>query len=109
MDLNNKNIPLYVISFLLIGILLLPSVIQFSHLLENHEHKFCKDYSNHFHEIENHCSINFFHFSAFNFSPISVSHIIPPKISALVFEYYTLLIVSQNPSQFHKRGPPVIS
>lgn len=65
----------YVISHFFSGLLtlvfLFPSILQFEHLFESHEHKVCKENTVHIHQKNLDCSIYDFHFSAFNFQLIS--------------------------------------
>lgn len=109
MFFQKKNILVISLSLFLSLTLLFPSLVQLSHVFETHEHKFCGDYSNHFHEKEHQCHIQDFHFSSFHFIPFSTSSVTAHKISVPKTEYYTIPFLSQKPSQFHKRGPPVNS
>ncbi|MCW8982253.1 hypothetical protein [Altibacter sp.] len=93
----------------LVFALLFPSVFQFSHLFEEHQHTVCNDYSVHFHETDTDCPICDFHLSSFNFEP----RYNPPIAVALPYskidsfqEGLLQTIALQHP---HLRGPPHFS
>lgn len=87
-------------------IFLFPSLLQFEHLFENHEHSACKESSVHFHQKNLDCSIYDFHFSVFSFLPSASENILThiPRYSPL---FYVLEDIYNNPN-FHYtlRGPP---
>jgi len=87
--------------------LLLPSVIKFSHILEDHEHTVClAEHQTHFHEVDLDCE--FFKFKLNNDFPFQfetpqlTSH---PAFTPLPQQYYTFIKGHQK-STAYLRGPP---
>ena len=87
--------------------LLLPSIVKFSHILENHEHTVCiEEHQKHFHEIDLDCE--FFKFKLNNNLLVSPEPIIVYEAFQQQFlpkEHYIFLIGHQQNTAY-LRGPP---
>ncbi|SMC72004.1 hypothetical protein [Cellulophaga tyrosinoxydans] len=96
-----------ILGLLLFAIFLMPTVIQFSHVLEGHKHTICTDNSTHIDAKVTKCEICDFHFVVFNYEIIRFPELIisvPPR-------HIETNIVSINFKSFnltHKqlRAPP---
>ncbi|PKA84067.1 hypothetical protein ATE92_2237 [Ulvibacter sp. MAR_2010_11] len=87
--------------------LLLPSVIQFTHIFENHHHTVCTDYTVHLHEKITECPICDFHLSTFSFNPLDNSFVAEVKQNErteTLYFFSAKLIPLQHPDS---RGPPL--
>lgn len=105
MNKRNKIIG-HFLGGILTFIFLFPSLLQFEHLFENHEHPTCKESSVHFHQKNLDCSIYDFHFSIFSFLPHTeedtLTHI--HRYSPI---FWTLENIYSNPNlHYTLRGPP---
>ena len=98
------------IGLMLTVIFLLPSIIQLSHLSENHEHAVCFDHSEHVHKVKPICQINDFQYTSFQFvtpTPFKTDIIITFGENP---SFYTPLDYHSNKSNhYHLRAPPSIS
>jgi hypothetical protein len=97
-------------SLILTTTFLLPSVVQLTHLSENHEHSVCFDNSDHVHSLSYDCSIQDFQLTPFDFDPLYESNKIYRSKIGLTESHYTflankkLLYTSKN-----LRAPPYFS
>ena len=97
------------ISFILIWVLIVPNMLQFAHVLEEHNHTICKEVSVHLHEAKWDCSLCDFNLSSFNFDfisptlsedPIAYSYLSIPYIEAEKIGISSLIFL---------RGPPLFT
>ncbi len=89
-------------------VFLFPSLLQFEHLFENHEHLVCKENKVHLHQKNLDCSIYDFHFSTFSFLPIyPISLFVDAPLNETSFSVSQEVYL--NP-YFHcaQRGPPTM-
>ncbi len=105
-----KQIGKNILALLLFTALMLPTTVQFFHMLEGHDHVACTEKSTHIHKTIHKCEICSFHFASFNYN---------------VAEYPDLLLtkapvkaeVNLDPLQLHSfkitntqlRAPPIFS
>ena len=109
MSTDKNNISIFIISFLLSALILLPLGIKFEHLFENHNHVSCLDSTTHFHKKSIECNLDSFSFSTFNieFNTYSFSEEILP-FSNKNYHYEIHHIISDE--RFIKlRGPPKVT
>ena len=99
-----------VVAVLLLLAILLPSAIQFSHMIEGHEGVGCNDQSTHIHKTEKTCEICAFQLTSLSYDIIKYPDLLLTQISVVVNTIFT-------PLQFHSsiltnkrlRAPPVFS
>lgn len=108
MNLQKKNIQLSFASCLLAIALVFPSLVQFSHIFENHEHNFCGDVTTHLHEQKLDCDLGDFHFTHFHFEE-TISYETP------IIEASTVVEITYTSRRYHTlstsiglRGPPTL-
>ena len=109
MYLNNqlgKNIA----AFLLLLAIMLPTAIQFSHMIEGHEGIACNDQSTHIHQSEKICEICAFHLTSFSYDIAKYPDLQLVHISVKVSTTYTSLqLYFSTLTNNQLRGPPVFS
>lgn len=89
-------------------LLLFPSVVQFAHMFENHEHNYCGVSETHLHEKKIDCDLLKFISTAYNFENQAVT-ISSVKINFKEQDYQYTSIHSKIRSQSnYLRGPPTI-
>lgn len=99
-----------IVALLLFAALMLPSAIQFGHILDGHEHVVCAEQTAHIHKSVIKCEINSFHLASFKYDIAKYPDLVLPAIPVK-------LEVDINPLQFHSfkitnnplRAPPVFS
>ncbi|WP_299335191.1 hypothetical protein [uncultured Psychroserpens sp.] len=95
------------ITLLLAFVLVLPSVVKFSHALSLHEHEICiGENQTHLHEIDLDCE--FFKFKINHNSLVVFNNYdidCPTPDNTLITEYY-LYLISHQQDTFYLRGPP---
>lgn len=95
---------------LLVLTILLPSIVQLSHLYEEHNHVVCFNDSLHVHEKIQNCDIQDFHLTSFNFEPKqnieNTDFIIPNFINSI---YHYLPYKTHDHSINNLRAPPFLS
>lgn len=89
--------------------LLMPTMVQFAHALEGHEHKVCNNFSTHIHKTKLNCAVCDFHFSTFNYSPENLFAF--NKIETFQKTEIEYFFTETTSSSFHYllRGPPLFS
>ncbi len=102
-----KHITKTFIAHLLVLAIVFPSVLQFTHIFENHEHTFCGDVTTHLHEQDLDCDLTKFisnvfswDIKLFDFKEVSV---IKEKPS----HTYISLHYKKLPQSLKTRGPPL--
>ena len=109
MYLNNqlgKNIA----ALLLLLALILPTAIQFRHMIEGHEGDTCNNLSTHIHKSEKNCEICAFHITSFNYDIAKYPDLLLAQISVKVSTTYTpLQLYFSTLTNNQLRGPPVFS
>lgn len=97
-------------ALLLLLALILPTAIQFSHMIEGHEGVSCNDQSTHIHKAEKTCETCAFHLTSISYDIAKYPDLLRTQISVKLSTDFT-------PLQFHfttltnklLRGPPVTS
>ncbi|MFC7357302.1 hypothetical protein ACFQO1_06360 [Jejudonia soesokkakensis] len=104
-----QQITLFSTTLLLCSVLLLPSLAQFAHIFEGHDHKPCKELTTHLHEKKFECDIHFFHFSQLDFSIETYSITSISEATQQLVDFYTAS--DKNKLHYHttSRGPPALS
>ena len=95
---------------LLLLALILPTAIQFSHMIEGHEDVTCNDQSTHIHNSEKTCEVCAFHHTTVSYDIAKYPDLLLTQISVKLSTDFT-------PLQFHYptltnkqlRAPPVFS
>ena len=95
---------------LLLLALILPTAIQFSHMIEGHEGVACNDQSTHIHTSEKTCEVCAFHLTSISYDIAKYPDLTFTQISVKLSTDFT-------PLQFHNstltnkqlRAPPVLS
>lgn len=104
----SKQLRLKLSAFLLLALLLLPSMVQLFHSFENHKHTACGEVKTHLHEKNIDCRIGYFHFSTFTFDhPFFLIRVVPESFSKNQIGYFSSEIVIFQDHIF-LRGPPEI-
>ncbi len=103
-----KNLATSVLSLLLIGAILVPSVVKLSHALFEHKEQLCQELGSvHMHEMELDCDFQKFKLSSHNYPTFSDVEVSFPTISKKeIFNYYSFLSKYQK-LHFALRGPPI--
>ena len=99
-----------VAAVLLLLAIMLPSAVQFSHMIEGHEGVPCNDQSTHIHITEKTCEICAFQLTSISYDIVKYPDLLLTQISVKVSTIFT-------PLQFHHttltnkqlRAPPVFS
>jgi hypothetical protein len=105
-----KQIGKNIVALLLFVALVLPTAVQFIHMLEGHEHIACTENVTHIHESVTECDICDFHLALFNYDITKYPDLLLPKILVKAEANFTSL-------QFHSfqitntqlRAPPIFS
>jgi hypothetical protein len=105
-----EHIVFKTVTLALILILLVPSIVKFSHIFSHHQHKVCiGEKSTHIHKVDLDCdfhkfkSNNHFLFSPKTFNLISFSDFY--KTLHLTYNFLN----NHRPLSFSLRGPPVLA
>ncbi len=101
-----KHITTAFLAHLLVLAIVFPSIVQFTHIFQNHEHTFCGDVDTHLHEQKLDCEFTKFISAVFHFDKVyaeinttNTIHLIP------CFNYSSIISKRQSQSNF-LRGPP---
>lgn len=95
------------LSLVLLGLLLLPTAVQFAHTLDAHEHFVCKEKSIHVHKKVTECKICDFHFFFFSYDVFNYSELVKATIpSKLVPSLTVIVITTFINNNTSLRGPP---
>ncbi|WP_203295650.1 hypothetical protein [Luteirhabdus pelagi] len=95
-------------TLVLIGVLMLPTAVQFTHLFEHHEHRVCTISSVHLHEKEVDCSILHFKFSSYDYTFTSFTITKWENNWPQSFVFNEIQYEKETPRLFHLRAPPTI-
>ena len=100
----------YLSSLILLIVLVTPSVIQFSHIFEEHEHIACTETESHVHKTDVDCETCAFRIMPFN-DDFNVVNDFSLKKSILKKEvnYTSLILESHNFTHKQLRAPPKYS
>ena len=105
----SKQLRLKLSALLLMALLLLPSMMQLLHALENHKHTACGEVTTHLHEKNIDCRIGCFHFSTFTFDPLFfLNQVVPEFFSKNDIGYFSSEI-NRFQNHISLRGPPISS
>ncbi|MAR98356.1 MAG: hypothetical protein CMP80_04390 [Formosa sp.] len=107
---NNQHFIKRILALFLLGILLLPSLVNIIHHCEIHAHFECNEQKAHLHQSETNCEICDFNLLNFNYELGNRENLEKPQIFEALNTFYT-------PLQFHSflhqsiqlRAPPVMS
>jgi len=95
---------------LLLLALILPTAIQFSHMIEGHEGVTCNDQSTHIHTSEKTCEVCAFHLTSISYDFAKYPDLLLAQISVKVSTTYTpLQLYFSTLTNNQLRGPPVFS
>ncbi|WP_452220765.1 hypothetical protein [Lacinutrix salivirga] len=109
MQNKQQHIIFKLITLIVVVAVLLPSIIKFSHALENHKHDVCTDYqTSHFHTIDLDCEFYKFNINTLaSFTPLSFDIFIPNNNFSITTSQY-LFISEYQRLGFALRGPPQV-
>lgn len=95
---------------LLLLALILPTAIQFSHMIEGHEGVACNDQTTHIHKSEKTCEVCAFHLTSIRYDIAKYPDLLLIQISVKVSTNYTpLQLYFSTLTNNQLRGPPVFS
>ncbi|WNW02464.1 hypothetical protein RRF68_03290 [Tenacibaculum sp. HL-MS23] len=95
------------IALLSLFVLLIPSVIQLAHTLENHEHAVCTSINDHhFHEKELDCSLLHYQLQVFSYTTASNYAVIPQHFYKTTYNEQPQVISVVYVDKKLTRGPP---
>ncbi len=99
-----------VAAVLLLLAVMLPSAIQFSHMIEGHEGSACNDQSTHIHKSEKACEVCAFHLTSISYDIVKYPDLLLAQISVKVSTLFTPLQFNRSTfTNKQLRGPPVFS
>ncbi|GEQ86318.1 hypothetical protein ULMS_18260 [Patiriisocius marinistellae] len=87
-------------------VILFPSVIQFAHIFEGHDHNYCGVVETHLHEDSTDCDLLKFISTTYHFDEHHIDIIIPIDNYNNQEYYYTYLIKENRSQSNYLRGPP---
>ena len=97
-------------ALLLFVALMLPTAIQFFHLLEGHEHVACNNFSTHIHKSIEKCETCTFHLSSLNYDIAEYPDLLAPTIPVKINQdFSSLLLHSFKITNTQLRAPPIFS
>lgn len=101
-----QNILLIIASVLI----LLPSVVSFSHIFNEHDHKLCDNYAeHHYHSKALDCDLHKFHKNpAINYQLPEFVLVVTEVAKEQIYDYYKFLN-EYEPLYFDLRGPPSLA
>ena len=105
---KQDNSKYYVITYLLVVSLLLPSMVQFTHIFEDHEHNFCGNVSTHLHEEQFDCDLTKIFAPLAQFELNQYTELIDFQIPTLINYTYEQPFARQLSQSYEVRGPPHI-
>jgi hypothetical protein len=95
---------------LLLLALILPTAIQFSHMVEGHEDVTCNDQSTHIHKSSKTCEVCAFHLTSISYDLATYPDLSLLQISVKVSTNYTpLQLYFSTLTNKQLRGPPIFS
>ena len=95
---------------LLLLALILPTAIQFSHMVEGHEDISCNIQSSHIHKSEKTCEVCAFHHTSISYDIAKYPDLVFTQISVKVSTNYTpTQLYFSTLTNKQLRGPPVFS
>ena len=95
---------------LLLLALILPTAIQFSHMIEGHEDISCNIQDSHIHKSEKTCEVCAFHITSIRYDIAKYPDLLLKQISVKVSTNYTpLQLYFSTLTNNQLRGPPVFS
>jgi len=102
-----KQIGQILASLILTVVLMLPAIVQFSHIFESHKHVSCTETKTHIHKEVNDCEICKFTLASFNYSLTNYPEFkdIETPISIENF-FSSLLFNSSTKTNTQLRAPP---
>ena len=100
----------HILIFLAANLILLPSIVSFSHIFSDHTHKLCDNYAeHHYHAKSLDCDLHKFHKNPVlivdnqDFDLVTFF-----EVSRITFDYYQFLN-DYEPLNFDLRGPPGVA
>ncbi|QDO94518.1 hypothetical protein FNB79_11255 [Formosa sediminum] len=105
-----KQIGKYLVSLLLLMALMLPSVVQFFHVFENHGHVVCAEKKVHIHNKVTKCEICSFHLASFKYDILDYPDLLVEGISVILVSNFTDIECNALPvTNTQLRAPPTLS
>ena len=99
-----------VVAVLLLLAVMLPSAIQFVHMIEGHEGIACNDQSTHIHKSEKVCEVCAFNLTSLSYAIVKYPDLLLIQISVKVSTNYTpTQLYFSTLTNKQLRGPPVFS
>lgn len=100
----------YIAVFLFIGLLSVPSAIEFAHIFMGHQHEVCTDYSDtHFHGKNIDCELFSFQKVTFTYPQFLSYTLFTPEIRVLESQENYLFLNTILIHAFKQRGPPEVA
>ena len=106
-----KKLPIatFILSLFLSLAILLPTLLQIGHIFEEHKHVSCKEVKTHLHEASVDCSLCDFHFSTFDYKPLTALDFSTIDFIYSIEAVYNASELNSLPRHYYLRGPPIIS
>ena len=102
-----KHITSSFVAQLLVLAIVFPSVLQFSHIFEDHEHTFCGNVETHLHEQELDCDPTIFVSTVFRLDHTPLGFKVVPIPNDTPNKNYTSQVFNNIPQSRSLRGPPI--
>ena len=97
-------------ALLLLLALILPTALQFSHMIEGHEGDTCNEQSTHIHKSEKNCEVCDFHLTSINYDLANYPDLLLTQISVkLSTDFAPVQFYYPTPTNKQLRAPPVTS
>lgn len=94
---------------LLIGLLIFPSIVEFTHVFAGHQHKACSNFSDsHFHGKNVECELFSFQKTSFSYPDLVIYELVSPEIQVFKDTIPYLFLNTTEASAFEQRGPPAL-
>ena len=104
-----KNIISLFAAWLLLMAILLPSLLQFGHIFEGHEHKFCGDVQVHIHKQELDCDLLLYGSIVYDITSSNLDLTNFQHLQKLTNTNFSSLIYRKLSQSKYLRGPPALN
>ncbi|WP_432410334.1 hypothetical protein [Rasiella sp. SM2506] len=91
---------------LLVLAIVFPSIVQFTHIFQDHEHTFCGNVETHLHEQKLDCQLDHFQVISYNFIPQIDFVSFPPEAYFTVEILTATALYNSLKQTYSLRGPP---
>jgi len=104
---TRKQIGQDIVALLLMSALMLPMLVQFSHVFDEHEHKVCHELTTHIHEDIPDCQICHFHLASFDYKvPEYLDFVVSSIPKKVENQFSSLLFHTFKITNTQLRAPP---